>query len=262
MLWTWFLARVNYVRLPATAVLAMGLAVWTLYAADRLLDARLASARFAPEDPTDLEPRHHFHRRNQRSFRFGIVLASMGLAFLLPGLAGQSIHLYLILGAFLFAYFILIHAGPSAMGRDTRLPKELAVGAFFSAATFIPTVAREPSLRAVLLPAALFFAVVCSLNCLFIYAWEHPQATSRAHPATRIAVLYLPRIAVAAALSGILIAVTLHRLPWPIPAACSATAALLLLLHRNRHRLAPTTLRAAADLCLLTPLLVMPVWLH
>ena len=60
-----------------------------------------------------------------------------------------------------------------ATGSAHRLPKEIAVGLFFSAATFIPSVGREPGLRAEFLPAAILFAVLCSLNCLFIYAWEH-----------------------------------------------------------------------------------------
>jgi len=46
--------------------------------------------------------------------------------------------------------------------------------------------------------------------------------------------------------------------PKPIPAACAIAALLLLVLHRNRRRLAPTNLRAAADLALFTPLLLLP----
>ena len=344
-LWTWFLAAANHIRLPLTATLAMAAAVWTLYAADRLLDARLLDARPLDNRPleahplhhlhspiADLEPRHLFHHHHRRAFRTGILAASLALTLLLPRLTPAALHLYLILGVLLFAYFILIHLPtanlPSAQSPapapplSRRLPKELAVGVFFSAAIFIPTVARDPSLRALLLPAALLFALLCSLNCLFIYAWEHPQADAphpaanppslqttnpgapsfaplshakgrvsfaeandrslpRAphptpHPATHLALRFLHPLAASIVLaSALLAAASLTHpqtfAPWPIPAATALAALLLLLLDQlrgdplhgdhDRPRLTPTTLRAAADLCLLTPILFLP-FLH
>ena len=253
MLWAWFIARGNRVRLPIASVIAMGLAVWMLYAADRLLDARLALA------DVDLERRHFFHRKCQRHFRIGILVASLGLGCLLPGLAVASMQLYLILGSMLFAYFILIHVGSSLSGyKPRRMPKELAVGVFFSAATFIPTVSHEPALRSALLPSALLFAAVCSLNCLFIYAWEHPDVTWAAHPATRFALKLLPQLTGAVAIVGLAFAMFGGEM-WCVPGACAVAGALLMLLHHNRRRLDPTTLRAAADICLLTPILFVPM---
>ncbi len=263
MLWTWFLARTNHVPVPADAVLAMGIAVWMLYAADRLLDSRaLSPARADTLTGHELEPRHYFHHTHQRSFRCGIAVAAIALALLLPHLAPQSIRLYLVLGMLLIGYFILIHVNvPRTGAKFHRLPKELAVGVFFSAATFVPTVSREPSLRPALLPGAILFAVLCSLNCLFIYAWEHPvlarQNRAATHPATSISLRFLPRLAVIAAVSSFALALTDHPLPWPIPSACGLAAALLLLLQRYRHKFTPTTLRAAADICLLTPVLFL-----
>ena len=254
-LWTWFIARANHVLLPFSAVLAMGIAVWLLYAADRLLDSRTV-----PEHAPGLEARHLFHRRHQRTFRTGICLASIALALLLPSLDMRSLRLYLILGAPLFGYFILIHAA-SLLAREgsRRMPKEIAVGVLFSAAVFIPTIARGTSLREALFPAALLFAAVCSLNCLFIYAWEHHKEASYAHMMTRIALGYLPTLSVVAGASGVVLAVARRDLPWMIPTACAMSAALLLVLHWNRHRLSATTLRAAADICLLTPIVLLPL---
>jgi hypothetical protein len=263
----------------------MGIAVWMLYAADRLLDTRLLDTRAssnavilplplnevkgkgqnprispdAPQAHSDqLEPRHYFHRNHQNAFRLAILLASILLAGLLPGLAPQSIRLYLVLGTLLFGYFVLIHAKPSnAQTKSHRLPKELAVGVFFSAATFIPTVARNPTLRLALLPGAILFAALCSLNCLFIYSWEHPSTSSQTHPATRSALRFLPHLTIAAAIAGLILSIADRSLPWPVPLACGIATALLLLLHKNSHRFSPTTLRAAADLCLLTPFLLL-----
>ncbi len=231
----------------------MAIAVWMLYVADRLLDA--GSTR-----QDKLEARHIFHHRHRRSFLVGIGAASVALALLLPQLDSQSIHLYLILGGLVFGYFVLIHAARSAH----RLPKEIAVGICFAAATFIPTVARRPGLRLSLFAPAVLFAVLCSLNCLFIYAWEHSDwRASRIHShaphaATRLALKYIVPATVATAIAGVGLAAFDHYAPWPVPFAAALAASLLLLLHRCREAILPTTLRAAADLALTSPLLLIP----
>jgi hypothetical protein len=269
-LWTWFLARANHIRLPLASPAAMALAVWMLYAADRLLDARLLDVSPRTARPHgELEARHLFHHRHRPAFLLGIALAAAALSALLPRLDPAAIHLCLSEGALLFAWFLILHATRSAH----RLPKEIAVGLFFAAASFIPTVARKPALRLALLPDALLFAALCSLNCLFIYAWEHEdlasltalsisQASQTAHPTTRLALRHLTALAVSIALAAAALAV-LDRVaptaePSPIAAACALSAALLLLLDRNRRRLSTLTLRAAADLTLLTPLALLP----
>jgi hypothetical protein len=250
-LWTWFIASANHLHLPAVSIVAMFLAVWMLYAADRLLDARNIEA----SSTGDLEARHYFHNRHRSAFLTGILAASITLAILLPHHEPQAIHLYLILGGLLFGYFILIHATSSAH----RLPKEIAVGLFFAAATFIPTVARHPDLRLPLLPFALLFAALCSLNCLFIYAWEHDHSQDNhpAHVITRLALRNLPLLTTLLTLSATALTLFDHQAPWPIPCATAISATLLLLLHNRRLATAPITLRAAADLALTTPILLV-----
>jgi hypothetical protein len=260
----------------------MAIAVWMLYAADRLLDARRIesdahSIPFHSHLHEKLEPRHLFHYGHRRAFRSVILLCSFTLALLLPQLLPTAIRLYLILGGLLVGYFILIHAPATDRSSRTphstapraphRIPKEFAVGIFFSAATFIPTVAREPALRPVLLPAALLFALLCSLNCLFIYSWEHPRSTPT-HPATRLALRSLRGLTLAAIVLSLALALFTrlspsHLPPWPILTATALSGLLLLALdHLNRsHHLPATPLRASADLCLLTPLLLLP-FLH
>ena len=256
VLWTWFLARANHIRLPFASSAAMALAVWMLYAADRLLDARLLDA--SAHGDHELEARHRFHHRHRGAFLLGIGVAGIALAALLPRLDPASIRLYLTEGALLFAWFLILHATRSAH----RLPKEIAVGLFFAAATFIPTVSREPALRLALLPAALVFAALCSLNCLFIYAWEHEGSehafAQRAHPTTRLALRHLTPFIVCTMIAGSAIITLDPSCPWVIPAACGLSSILLLVLDRHRHRLSEITLRAAADLALLTPLVFLP----
>src|SRR5580704_686089 len=71
-LWTWFIASANHLHLPAVSIVAMFLAVWMLYATDRLLDARHISA----SNSCDLEARHYFHDRFRGVFLTGILAAS------------------------------------------------------------------------------------------------------------------------------------------------------------------------------------------
>lgn len=230
----------------------MFIAVWTLYVADRLLDSRLLSVH--PFDAGALEARHYFHHRQRNAFICGVFLASVILALLLPHLTPGAIHLYLILSGLVFVYFVLIHATESAH----RLPKEFAVGICFAAATFIPTIARQPDLRLRLLPPALLFASLCSLNCLFIFAWEHNSEQTNAHPITHAALQYLPQLTAVITAIGLGLCFLDHNAPWRIAAASSLSLILLQLLHLYRRRIPAITLRAAADLVLITPLLLLP----
>ncbi len=241
----------------------MALAVWTLYAADRLMDARILETQ--PHLFRDLEPRHYFHHRNRTLFLIGILIASIALALLLPRLEASAIRLYLILGAFVFGYFVLIHAtrGAAAQHIAHRLPKEIAVGICFAAATFIPTVARHPELRLALLPPALLFGTLCSLNCLYIYAWEHThhRRDMHIHPITCLALRHLGLLTIILAASSAALAFFDRQSPWPISCAIAIAAVLLLLLHHRHHTLDRVALRAAADLALTTPILLFP-FLH
>jgi hypothetical protein len=252
-LWVWFIARSQHIRLPASAPIAMALAVWMLYAADRLLDTRHLGTGAAGE----FEARHFFHFRHRRPFSIGIAIAAIALTALLPRLDPAAIRLYLVEGALLLAWLAVLHTTRSAH----RLPKEIAVGIFFSAAVFIPTVARQPTLRGSLLPPALLFAALCSINCLFIYAWEHEGFASNTrtpHLTTRIAIGRLPALAIGISLATIALMLLESRASSIVSAACLLSLALLLALHLQGHRLSRNHLRAAADLALLTPLLLIP----
>jgi 4-hydroxybenzoate polyprenyltransferase len=239
-----------------------------LYAGDRLMDARLLDV-----DPTrhnGLEARHYFHHRHRTGFLTGILLCSIALGTLLPRLDAAAIRLYLILGGLVAGYFILIHATSSDTAQRKvahRLPKEIAVGLCFAAATFIPTVARRPELRVALLPVALLFASLCSLNCLFIYAWEHDdqrigfpaqRIDASAHTITRFALGNLPGLTGLLIFCSMALVLVDRRVPWPVPCASALSAAVLLVLHDRRQAVARTILRAAADLALTTPILLVP----
>ena len=250
--WTIAVAHAVGLNLPWPSAAAMFVAVWILYAADRLLDARLLDI---PAQPTDLEERHRFHHRHRRRFLLGISVCAFVLTYLLHSVDPRAMRLYALLATLLAAYFLLIHARADSAH---RLPKELAVGIFFPAAVFIPTVARLPQLRLDLLPIALLLAATCSLNCLFLYAWEHPHHRAQAHSSTRWATNHLVALTwTVAALSAIycLLSTPLLSSLFALTSCILASSLLLLLLHHLRNRLQPIHLRALADLVLLTPLI-------
>jgi hypothetical protein len=287
-LWTIFIARCSHLTLPWTAPVAMFIAVWMIYAADRLLDARVLDLN---AHHPDLEARHRFHHHHRTRFLTALVLSALALTTLIHHLDPQSLHLYALLATLLAAWMLLIHISP-APSSDTlqnprrprttrRLPKELAVGIFFPAAIFIPTLTHTTPtsnaihalgwaatwLRPTLLPAAILFACVCTLNCLYLYAWEHPTqrltAThTTAHSTTRWATAHLTHLAITVLVlstTTAAICLPLHVLTTELPAlACALSAAALLTLNHLRHRIPPIPLRAAADLVLLTPLLLLP----
>ena len=317
-LWTLFIARCSHLTLPWTALAAMFTAVWMIYAADRLLDARLLDARLLDARLLDarlldtrlldarlldtplldsrlsdsrlsesgLEARHRFHHRHRTAFLTVILFGSVALATLLHRIDPRALYLYVLLATLLAAWMILIHIRPEPNGSTRRLPKELAVGVFFPAAVFIPTLARTtPTATAIhflgwaadwirpnLLPSAILFACVCTLNCLCLYAWEHPAprpqdpatpahdqpSRPQAHWTTRWATAHLTQLALSLLAASTIATLSLSP-PIALPAlACSLSTAALFALNLYRRRLSPIHLRAAADLVLLTPILFLP----
>jgi len=238
-LWTVFVARATQTALPAVVPAAMFLTVWILYAADRLLDTRHLDSVGRTRVP-ELEARHLFHFRHRRTFIAIIPFAAISVATLLPGLLTATLHLYLIEGTLLAGWFVLVH------NTHLRLPKELVVGLYFATAIFTPTLVRQSQPTVGLLVCAALFAVLCTLNCLFIHAWE--KYLYGGHSRLKIASLLLCIVSIA------LLATTSPA----IPVAIGLAAGVLLATDRLRSRLSRTHLRAAADLALLTPALILP----
>ncbi len=241
VVWTASIASADHVRLPASELCALFLAVWLLYVADRLLDSRQTAAHVAAD--ASQQPRHRFHRKHRKAF---LIAAACGATLLLPltlRLGRADLHADLLLASLLLLWFAFIHV----LGGTSAKPKELATGLFFAAATLIPSATRHPVVS--LLPAAVLFAALCTLNGFFITAWESRSPTRT-----------LARVTVGLTAIAVLLAATLARQA-PTLAAISLAAISLYVLGSTRTRLNPTTLRAAADLALLTPLVVWPVWL-
>lgn len=241
-LWSWFLPHAFAVEPPHALPAAMFVVVWALYAADRLLDARAALRPGSP-GRAGLQPRHLFHALHRRAFLAGLVLALAVGAPLVAQLGRPLLLAFAALGALLCGWFALVHGW--ARG-STRLPKEIAVGVFFSLALLLPlSMLARPTLATV--AAGTLFAALCTLNCLLIGRWESAPALRGRW--LRPAALALASLA---AFAG-----TLARQGTHAFAAIALAALLLAVADRFRARFEATTLRAVADLALLTPLLLL-----
>lgn len=254
VVWTLGFAWAAGVRLPEWVLLLVALVVWPVYVADRLLDARSDLAR---AELGRLRERHLFHWRHRRWLvPLAAMAAAIAGAILLGWVPAVVRARDSLLGAAALAYFTRVHAPESPGGRWQRvsrwrgmLTKELLVGLLFTAGCVLPAWSRAQAAGGLLATPAVVFALLAWLNCTLIDGWESGTTTKR-----RFIGLALGLAAVALAVA--VLAASQPRIALLLGAA-SLAALLLAALDSWRSRLAPVTLRALADLVLLTPLLAM-----
>lgn len=251
-LWSWSFARAMHISLPLLAPLLLATGTWLIYVADRLLDG-LDSGNGA-----HLQARHHFYSRHRQFFlTAGTIVcpAFLWVVFtrMTPRVWREDAAIFTVAAL----YFLLIHIRGKRIER--WLPKELAVGILFAAATAVPAWARLGGYRLILLPAVALFAVLCWLNCVAIDRWERTgasRAQASAHITTMWAGRHLRRLTTATAVLAILLIPTALEEPAlaGLYLASAASAMLLLWLERSELRLSTMQLRIATDAALLTPL--------
>lgn len=245
-LWCWAFAIAARQHLAVWLPIALALGTWLFYVADRLLDARLAPA-------ASLQPRHLFHQRHRGWFLLIAAPVSGWLGFLIAHMPRSLLLGYCVLGAFSLLYLALVHL-PAWRGSPLRrFPKELAVGLLFAAATALPawdeTQRRAAGMRHhhPLLLLCPIFAALCWLNCMAIDEWEAGRRGDRAW-----------RLAAAVAGGSLLCLSQLFNNGAREVAVLAAISALSYLL-LDRSHLNTGARRIAADLVLLTPLLLLAV---
>jgi hypothetical protein len=249
LIWSVAFAWVMKVHLPWWTLLLLSLGVWGVYVADRLLDARTSMHTSAPEK---LHERHIFHWRHRRILAPAAIACGFISAWIvfqrMPSTTKEHDSL---LAAASVLYFTRVHTGRKFL---PIFPKELVVGLLFTLGCALPAFSRAHLSLAEwpLLISIGFYALLAWLNCLAIDRWEsHDLEPSRCPIA-------FPAMVFSAAA---LICSSLLFASHPRSASlilCGAIAALLLAaLDRVRSRITPVTLRAAADLALLTPALLL-----
>jgi hypothetical protein len=245
--WSLAFAKAAGVRLPIWVPILLALMTWTVYIGDRLLDARSA---LCGRQAQGLRERHLFHWRHRRAFlSVGIAASCVSGWIVLSWMPAMALQRNTVLAGAAMAYFSCVHAPIK-----TRLPisKELAVGVLFTAGCAIPTLGRAAHLSAGFIAAFAFFAGLAWLNCHAIESWESATEGSASSD-----IFFLSCVL---ALCGLIGASALYASQFGMAdliAAGGASALLLAMLDYSRGRLTPLALRVAADLILLTPLVMI-----
>ena len=259
-------------------MLLLALASWSVYIVDRLLDARAGLHGHARRA---LRERHRFHWRHRRVlFPMAIVAAcaAAGITFaLMPPMARERDS---VLAAAALAYFSGVHSERNAHQPPIRWPrsfpaKEFLVGVLFTAGCALPAWHLPHAFAwpgdgawAFWIPAS-YFAALAWLNCSAIAHWEatvrhraigfaHPQQPHRNREPEPYAIFYMGALLAGGGLALAVAGASMHPRSAALLACGSVSALLLALLDRSRPQFTAIALRAAADLVLLTPLLLLP----
>ena len=259
VVWTLAFAWVASVRLPLWVPILLALVAWSVYIGDRLLDARAGLRSPAHHE---LRERHYFHWRHRRILipvAAAAALAAAGIVLLDMPRGARTPNSLLAVAA--FAYFSGVH---SRHKLPRLVSKEFLVGVIFTAGCALPAALHEwsrvhppgapSSLCWPLWAPFAYFAALAWLNCHSIARWESGKRGPH--------ITAVPTLGTALALAGLVLAFSCadtHPRSAVLLATGAASALFLALLDRLRSRLTPITLRAAADLVLLTPVLLLPL---
>lgn len=235
--WQAFLAFCISVPLRPVGRITLGLTVWIIYLADRLLDVRGAPATRETE-------RHRFHRRHNRLLWALLVLALCAdLAAVIFWLRPAVFRSGLLPFTAVILYMGIVHR------HRIPIPKELAVAILFTAGTFLIGWTFTQHRHALLFPAAAFL-LLCLGNLVAIEMWEWRELrNSLGKPPHRATVLLDQTFPWW--MGGLALTPIASPTPWFF--AIAASTAAILLLHRAGARLSLNARRTLVDAALLTP---------
>ncbi len=254
IVWSLVFAWSAHITLPGWVPILLALGTWSVYIGDRLLDAR---AGMRSGEIHKLRERHFFHWRHRRQMApLALGSAFVAAAMIFTLMPAPSREHNTLLAAAAFAYFSGVH-GPRPVPDWLQriLTKELLVGVLFTAGCTLPTFSRigMPQLMDMrifpLLSATLYFAALAWLNCHAIDRWEKCAERTLSGVAATV-------------LCGLGVLTATYFLQTDPRVAMlfltsSVSAGLLGLLHVTRTRIAPLSLRMAADLVLLVPIVLV-----
>ncbi|UWZ86686.1 hypothetical protein [Occallatibacter riparius] len=261
--WACALAWAARVRVSQAMIVVLALVVWAIYLVDRLLDA-WTGLRDAGRH--NLQERHWFHWRHRRLFTVLAATATVAAGcMVLSRLHAAALRRDSLIGLATLAYFSGVHGGRSPRwmdwlrGRIGGVSREFVVGVIFSAGCVLPVLPSAPTgltkMCALLVLPAAAFAMLAWLNVKAIGRWEEwAQLPGSESGVKRIAL----RLALACGLCGLGLGALQPR-PALLLALVAVSALLLAWLDTLRDRMDAVTLRAAADLVLLTPLALLPI---
>lgn len=237
---------------PWQAYLCLGLTVWAIYVADRLLDVSLHGA-----STSGLEPRHLFHQRYRKWMVMGLILSmSIAAIIVLTGMP-RAIFMYLAMGVVLVAGFFGLSMLASQDHKEVALSKNIVAGLTFAFGTALTAHLYRAQFgvsELILSREFICFAILCVLNIAAIDFWEHATHSDDIEvKASDELSITLPLVLLGFAALMFAIQDMATR---PFYYAILTGAALLYVLNRKRAEFSMDALRVLADVALIAPLLV------
>ncbi len=249
--WQALFARSAGVELNIGERAALAIAVWIIYAADRVLDGR----RLGVHPGTAV--RHRFARRHTRLITIAIAIAVVAeTGIVLTRLSSQIVAGGIFLGGLTALYFVWNHLAGTRWGRGWA--KEIVVSVGFAGGAGLVALLEAPSFQ--LIAGVIAFAGLCFVNCLLIAAVERERDLERGErslasgfPAAAIFARGLAALICVVTTIGLFQAEAFHPVLW-----CLLASALLLGGVGIAPRMRAVDATAVwADFVLLTPLVAL-----
>jgi hypothetical protein len=249
--WLWLFARTFRIPLHVGNSLALFLTAWLIYLGDRLAD----SASLEPDGPQSL--RQQFCRRHRKLWIIVLALAAGFDAYIIwRTTALETLLAGAVVGGLALIYLVLNH--PLGLIWRSLPAKELVIGLLFSAGILVALLPALKSVTAGLAIPAVFFAILCALNCISIARWEYDldRAQGKVSIATRHPGIarYSGHIALAL---GVAAFVMTTIFPPAAPLLVCIGVSGFLLAWLNSRPIDTDRQTALADLVLLTPIIPM-----
>jgi hypothetical protein len=244
--WQWIFGQMAHATISISDRIALFATAWLIYLTDRLAD----SFNIPPAVPTSA--RQRFCARHRRSWLILIILLAMiDLAIAFTSIDRSTLALGSIISIAIAAYLGLNHFAGFIWHKWPL--KEVLIGALFASGTVVAIRRTEWSF----VWPVILFAILCSLNCFSISAWERDLDIAQQRESFATAFprfLWLPRVSCWTLAT---VALLLAAIAPSAPLLCIALSAVLLaLLHYARPRSRDVRV-AMADIVLLTPVFLL-----
>ena len=253
VVWTVTFARVANVHLSLWVLALIACGTWTAYVGDRLLDARRGIGSGRHEG---LRERHYFHWRHRFWLIPGACLSAAIAAILIVNLMPSAArHRDSVLAAAALLYFSGVHSAARLPGWIRKLTsKEFLVGVLFTAGCATPTLAHLTSVRWPYVVCFASFTALAWLNCSAIERWESSDFDTQTFFRSSLVSIFCFASAAAMSFAD-------NRVAGLICFA-GISALLLSLLDRFRAGMSRLSLRAFADIALLSPMILLALALR
>jgi hypothetical protein len=247
VVWQALFAEAAGVRLALSASMALALAVWSVYLADRMLDAGRA------EQDGDAA-RHRFCREHRNIYLYLLILVfttgAGAAAFVRPSLLVEGISF----GGAVMVYFAVVHR--PELQRTPSIPKEFLVSLLFAAGTILAPWMRTGEHRLLAAGAAGFF-LACLVNTSVIEDFEWKRLRRGIGPGphrlTRMVSAHCKILSLSAAVVCAGVGVISSDGLRTLMMAAAASHLALFAVCSSKRQLTPEAFRVLADVALLSP---------